>query len=237
MALRLPAAKPMMAFKARAAGGLSARAMAALTAGSLVLAGCTQGEFLTWDPDTDAEKAMREKSERLQTTVTEGALSGFALGALIGGVLGGTEGAFQGAELGRLIGAGSGTYVRSLQEEFATREEVLDAVARDIAATNAALEATIADMRVVLEERRAALAEARETASSLARQQARTQRSLREMTGAIVAAEARETFFGEARTLLRVDNAATPQVDPELAALSERIAAMREIAEALAAEG
>ncbi|MEM9048498.1 MAG: hypothetical protein AAGC92_07230 [Pseudomonadota bacterium] len=216
----------------------AARPLTGLLVGSLALAGCTQGAFLTWDPDSEAEMAMREKSERLQTTVSEGALSGFALGALIGGVLGGTEGAFQGAELGRLLGAGAGTYVSSLQEDFANREEVLDAVARDIAATNAALEATIADMRVVLEERRAALVEARANATSVARQQARTQRALREMNGAISAAEARAAFFGEARTLLRVeDTQPTPQVDPALAALAQRIATMREIAEAMATEG
>ncbi|RMF36980.1 MAG: hypothetical protein D6754_10440 [Alphaproteobacteria bacterium] len=207
---------------------------AILLSAATALGGCTQGEFLSWDPDTPAEKTMREKSEALQSTVGEGAVTGIALGAVLGGLIGGGAGAFRGAEIGRLLGAGAGTYVRGLQEQYATREEVLAAVARDIDATNLALESTIADMRRVLAERRAALAAARAAGrEEIAR--ARSRRALAEMNGAIKSAEQREAFFGEARTLLVAD-ASAPPVDPYLAGLSARIAAMRTIADKLAKE-
>ncbi|GIX12612.1 MAG: hypothetical protein KatS3mg118_0571 [Paracoccaceae bacterium] len=217
---------------------LPARRLTALLIAAGLAGGCTQGGFLTWEPDTEAERAMREKSEALQATVGEGALAGFGLGAVVGGLLGGTEGAFRGAQIGRLLGAGAGAYVAQLQREYATREEVLEAVARDIEATNAALAATIADMQKVLEERRAALAAARRDAAALERQRARTRRSLAEMEGAIEAASRREAFFGEARTLLVVEASAgdTAPLDPGLERLRARIGAMREIAELLARE-
>jgi hypothetical protein len=202
---------------------------------AVALGGCGDQRFLTWEPDTPAEKELRLKSERLQQTVGEGAATGIAIGALIGGLLGGGEGAFRGAEIGRLIGAGAGSYVADLQRQYATQEEVLDAVARDIRLTNAELEATIADMKVVLEERRAALQAARAETVSLARQKARAERTLAEMKGAIAAAEQREAFFGEARSLLGAPDA-TDAGSTELATLKARIAAMRDIATALSQE-
>lgn len=212
-----------------------------ITAAALVLSGCAEGAFLTWEPETPTEKEMRLKSERLQATVGEAAVTGLAIGALIGGLIGGGEGAFRGAQIGRFLGVGAGSYVRQLQARYASQEEVLDQVARDIEATNAEIEATIADMRVVLEERRAALAAARAAATTEAarvayeRQRARTERTVVEMNGAIAAAERREAFFGEARSLLAAEGPAGP-VDPALASLSARIAAMREIATALSQE-
>ena len=67
-----------------------------------------------WEPETQAEKELRQKAEALQSTVGEGATAGFVLGALIGGLTGGMQGAFQGARLGRFVGAASGAYVRWL---------------------------------------------------------------------------------------------------------------------------
>lgn len=212
---------------------------------SVSLAGCGGSGFLTWEPETAAEKDLRLQSEKLQSTIGEGAATGIAIGAVIGGLLGGGEGAFRGAEIGRFLGAGAGTYVSGLQARYADREAVLDQVAADIAATNADLEATLADMRLVLEERRAALAAARAAAQRgtaeaavLARQRARTERTVTEMNGAIEAANRREAFFGEARGLLAVegDAVAEAKLSPELAGLAGRIAAMREIATALAQE-
>lgn len=215
--------------------GLSAKGVIGPAfAAVLAVSGCTQGEFLTWDPDSDAERALRAKSEALQTTVGEASVAGFTLGAVIGGILGGTEGAFQGAQIGRFFGAGAGTYVSDLQAQYATREEVLDAIARDVEATNTALEATIADMRNVLEERRAALQAAQTEAASLERERARSRRALVEMEGAITAAENRAAFFGEARTLVARDGPA-PGIEPRLTELSSRLSTMRQVAETLAA--
>ncbi|HEU0221353.1 MAG TPA: hypothetical protein VFR34_03955 [Paracoccaceae bacterium] len=215
---------------------------AGLLAAALALGGCSSGAFLTWEPDSDAEKAMRLKSERLQATVGEGALTGFAIGAALGGLLGGGEGAFRGAQIGRFLGAGAGSYVRQLQAQYAEQEAVLEQVAMDIGATNAELEATIADMRTVLEERRAALAAAEDRAAAsraeaitLERQRARSERALVEMNGAIEAANRREAFFGEARSLLE-PGGGTEQLDPHLATLARSIQSMREIATLLSEE-
>ncbi len=194
------------------------------------LAACSGGPFLTWQPETPAERAMRESTERLQSTIGEGSLFGAAAGAVLGGLAGGAEGAFQGAELGRLGGAAAGGYVRQLQSQFASQEAVLNQVLADIARTNAELERAIANMRGLIAERRAALA-ADNSASTIAR----ANRNSVEIQAAIAAASQQAEFFGEARGLLLSEGASAAVLDPQLALLAERIAVMREISSGLAA--
>lgn len=194
------------------------------------LAACSGGPFLTWQPETPAERAMRESTERLQSTIGEGSLFGAAAGAVLGGLAGGAEGAFQGAEIGRLGGAAAGGYVRQLQSQFASQEAVLNQVLADIARTNAELERAIANMRGLIAERRAALA-ADNSASTIAR----ANRNSVEIQAAIAAASQQAEFFGEARGLLLSEGASAAVLDPQLALLAERIAVMREISSGLAA--
>ncbi len=192
------------------------------------LAACSGGPFLTWQPETAAERAMRESTERLQSTIGEGSLLGAAAGAALGALAGGAKGAFQGAELGRLGGAAAGGYVRQLQSAFATQEAVLDQVLADIARTNADLEAAIVNMRALIAERQAALA-----ADSSASAVARGARNIAEIDSAIAAAGQQAEFFEQARGVLQSEGTATGILDPQLALLAERIAEMREISSGL----
>lgn len=205
--------------------GMSRRSFAVGVGVLAVLAGC-EGEFLSYVEETDAERELRESREALQRTVGEGSLIGAAGGAVIGGLVAGGEGAFRGAQIGQLGGAGAGLYVRQLQEEFATQEQVLGQVITDLRATNARLERNITAMRTVLAEQQA----------RAAADVTRDQRNATEAVASVQAAEAQASFFGSTRALLVQSGtpvAASP-FDSELARLQSRIAAMRDIASDLA---
>lgn len=198
-----------------------------------LLAACSDGPYLTWEPESAAEREMRESTERLQATVGEGSLFGAAAGAVLGGLAGGAEGAFQGAQLGRLGGAAAGGYVRQLQADFTSQEAVLDQVLQDIARTNAELEVAIASMRALVAERQAAIAAA--SGDSAARAIARGERNAGELERAVAVASQQAEFFGSARGLLISEGSpgAAATLDPQLALLAARIAAMREISAGL----
>lgn len=212
-----------------------------------LLAACASEGVLTWEPETPEERALREQAAALQSTVGEGGLSGALIGALAGAALGGVEGAFAGARMGRFAGAGAGLYVKQLQADYADREARLEAVARDMETTIEETEAALDSMRAVLAQQQARLAElegavARNAASSaqLERQQTRARTNLDEMRRAIAGAEAREAIFRETRAIVLTNAPETAEapraqaVDDYLAVLSNRIGAMRDIAETLA---
>ena len=206
---------------------------------TLGLAGCAEGPLLTWQPETDAERDMRLATERLQRAAGEGAAFGTLGGSLIGALTGGLQGALSGAEIGRFAGAGAGTYISSLQEQYATREEVLDQVLSDLKAANAEIEASIATMQRLLVERQGVLRTARAQADATKRNQEETrgERNLGEMRKAVEAAEGQVEFFGAARTALAQSNpAANSAINPQLALMQERIKAMKNIANTLAAD-
>jgi hypothetical protein len=195
----------------------------------------------SWQPETVEEKALRQKAEALASTVGEGGLAGFTIGALIGGLTGGMQGAFAGARLGRFIGAASGVYVRGLQEGYANREAQLNQLAADLELNNRDLESAIATMRAVLSQQQARLSAARASGNQPAVRHAQEQASgnLAVMNQAIEAAVQRQNVFGEARTLLVVDGSPAPNAAPANArynALADRIAAMRSIANTLVSE-
>ena len=208
---------------------------------SFAITACSNDVVLTWEPELPAEKEMRERVERLQSTVGEGSLAGAAGGALLGAALGGAEGAIRGAQIGRLGGVGSGAYVRSLQSRFATKEEALNQAITDVETANIELERSISAMRIVLRERQAALAAIRQTQSrtAIARAEARAERNVVEMNKVVQVAQDQRDQFGAARTLLIED---TPNIagsdifDNELKRLELQVKAMRDVAEALAGE-
>ncbi len=209
------------------------------------LAGCLADpggqKAFAWQPETTAEKQLRQKAEALQSTVGEGASAGFVLGALIGGLTGGMQGAFQGARLGRFIGSASGAYVRGLQSDYATREAQLNQLSADLAVNNADLASAISVMRTVLAEQRGQLAAARATGNKVAVTRAREQAAgnLAVMNQAVEAATHRQSVLGEARSLMIVTGPQTPQATPLNARyelLANRISAMRSIAATLVSE-
>jgi len=190
------------------------------------LAACNGEEAFAFKAETPAERELRESRERLQRTVGEGAAAGVAAGALVGALVGGTAGAFRGAQLGRLGGAAAGGYVRQLQEEFASQEQILGQVLKDLQATNARLERAIAAVRAVIAEQQA----------QASADPVRRERNASEAAAAVQAAVQQAQFFGSARSLLTEQGFATGPsgVDAELARLQSRITAMRGIAEGLA---
>lgn len=215
-------------------------ARTSLLVGLVALGGCANDAgVLTWEPETEQERALRESRERLERTQGEGSLAGAGLGALIGAVTGGASGAVQGAQIGRLGGAAAGAYVRQIQTEFATREAVLDRVASDIAAANAELETSIAALRALVETRRSQIGGLRQAGDGpqLTRQIARTGRNLEEANRTVETAAQTAEFFGAARNLLVTDGIAPAgALSPELAALQARVATLRSIAQELATD-
>jgi uncharacterized protein YcfJ len=191
----------------------------------VVISGCAGDEFVVYTPETPAERELRVSRENLQRTVGEGGVAGAGLGAALGAATGGVQGAFAGAQIGRLGGAAAGGYVKQLQEEYASQEQVLDAVVADLRTTNARMDDSIAAMQSVLAERSAS-AEANT---------ARDERLQVEVADTLTAAQQQEQFFASTRSLLISDGMNVGRsVDPELARLRDRVASMQRIANSLA---
>ena len=227
-------------------GRLFARAVT-VCAIAVLLAGCASEEFLTWEPETAAERDLRIKAEKLQATKGEGALSGALVGALIGLATGDVRGVAAGARLGRLAGAGAGLYIKSLQADYADQEAQLERVRLDIQESIDELTETLETMRLVLDEQSRILARLRAnknvTSRRLSRQKVRAEGNLAEMRRAVAAAERREAIFSETRDILvagddtaKARAISEEKVDPYLNVLQSRVRAMREVAEALANE-
>lgn len=202
---------------------------------AVVLAGCTDGQVQTAVPaatsrdETSAERALRESNARLQSTVVEGMMIGSATGALIGGISDGKRGALRGLQLGFIGGTAAGAYVRNLQAKYASQERVLNQVLQDIARTNAELDRSIAAMRALVAENKAAIAKATSGANE------RGRRDVVEMKKAISSANQQADFFGQARGILLSQGSPAGAMDPQLAKLAQRIATMKELSASLSA--
>ena len=207
----------------------------AVTAVALILASCTDGPVQTSAPNatvapkTAAEMDLRESNVRLQKTVGEAMVIGTTAGALLGALNDGRRGALRGAGFGLLGGSAAGIYVRNLQAKYASKERVLNEVLQDITRTNAELERSIAAMRTVLAENKAAIA----NGTSGAKARGRT--NLVEMRETISSANQQSQFFGEARGLLIGQGTNGAALDPQLAKLAQRIATMKELSANLSA--
>ncbi len=214
----------------------------------LMLAACAGSGVLTWEPETDAERALREQAEALQATVGEGSLAGAVIGAALGAATGNVGAAFQGARLGQFAGAGAGIYLKALQSDFANREAQLEQISADLQLSIDEVEAALASMRAVLETQQSRIAQLEQsvaanaaTQAQLQRERERAARNLAEMNKAIAGAEAREQVFAETRGIVvsagdapPAEVAAGEQVDGYLTLLADRIASMRDIAGTLA---
>ncbi|MFA5119849.1 YMGG-like glycine zipper-containing protein [Zavarzinia sp.] len=108
-------------------------------AAALGLAGCASGGRYGGDPYgggyydqslTPAQSALRSQTDRFNETVGTGAVAGALLGALIGAAADphhAGRGAAIGAVAGGLVGGASGYYIASQNEQYASREQALDA--------------------------------------------------------------------------------------------------------------
>ena len=237
-----------------------ARRFPALTTGLIVafsvgLTGCTSGggsstgaagtpasqaESADYADLTPEERALRERADALQRTMLEATGLGAAVGVGVGCCS--VRSALFGLVAGAAAGAAAGSYVGAVQQEYADEEDRLDRIVADLERTNEEAEAALIAMRQVLEQQRSEIAAIRERVANdaaardaLEAELADLQSNVEQMKRAVDGAEERRDDLGEARGVVAV-TAATNELDPRLDALSRRITAMREIADALARE-
>ncbi len=184
-----------------------------------------------------AERDLGRRATALQRTLVEGALAGAVAGAAGVKVFGGKS-ARPGIYIGIPVGIAAGGYVAWVQDHYASKEAQLQKVKADIDATNAEVAAAIATMRAVLALQETELAEVRASSrgsAALSAELRDAETNLGNMRRAIDGAEKRQEEFQSTRSLGLVEGELTG-IDPQIAELSRRIAAMREIADTLAGE-
>lgn len=191
---------------------------------AFVMASCDSGDVMTWEPETDSERELRESREALQRTVGEGALIGAAAGAVIGAAIDGTEGGFRGAQIGLLAGVTAGSYVKSLQQQYSEQERLLKEVITDLQRTNARMEDSLRSMRAALKEKQ----------SRAQPDATRDARVSNEAAATLKVGENYGKLFSDTRSILSSQGYQTSPMDRDLATLSKRISEMRSVAEALA---
>ena len=223
----------------------AAKLVATSLVGTLTLSACvpviTPGiptVSVTRGTATPEEAELQRRSHALQKTVIEGAATGAAAGAALSLINGGNN-FWRNVAVGAVVGGLAGTYVGSLQRNFADREAQLKQARKDIKATNSDVAATLRVMRIVqrrevaeLRSLRAALAAGRTDSASLAARVGVAQANLADMKGAISGAEARATEFTQARAVI-AQEPGRGNIDSELSELQNRIAQMRAVAEDL----
>jgi hypothetical protein len=184
---------------------------------------------------SEAEQQLSRRAAAMQRTVVEGALAGAVAGLAGVKFLGGKSGR-PGLYIGIPMGIAAGGYVAYLQDGYATKEAKLERAKADIDASNAEIAAAIATMRTVLALQQAELAEIRASSqgsAALGAEVKAAETNLANMRAAINGAAARQAEFESTRSLRLVEGQLTG-IDPEIAEMSRRIAAMREIADTLA---
>ncbi len=187
---------------------------------------------------TPEEAELQRRANALKKTIIQGAATGAATGAALSLANGG-DNFWQSVIIGAVAGGLAGTYVASLQRNFADRESQLTQARSDIQATNSEVASTLQVMRTVQRREIAevrvlqrALAAGRTDSASLAARISVAQANLADMEGAIEGAEARAAEFTQARAAI----AAEPgegNIDRELSELQNRIAQMRAVADDL----
>lgn len=203
---------------------------------ALLLVACVEVKPPQNLPDTPEEE-LNLQSRALQRTVQEATVSAATAGAGGAYIFGGRGAMPAGILIGIPVGFSAGTYVGYLQQQYATNEARLERLRTDVEVTNAETRATIATMRVVLERQRKELARLRAGGAgpALQAQTAQAEASLQDMSRAIDGAEGRAAEFQSTRGLRLVEGQLTG-VDAQIAELTARIADMRAVAGAMAAE-
>lgn len=131
--------------------------VAASLAACVLLSGCVT---TAGDPSqmTPAERKMREQADTYNQTVLEGLLTGCAAGGAIGAVSRSKnrgQNALIGCGIGAVLGAGAGAYVADKQEQYASKEEQLDAMIADVRKENERLAGLITTTQQVIADDKA----------------------------------------------------------------------------------
>ena len=213
-----------------------------LIAASLLNAcGTSNGGAIPEEDLTPAQRSLRERDAAFQKTVWEGALLGAGLGAITGFIFGGKDkgkSVLIGATAGIAVGALTGAYIGSKQNEYADREEQLDAVIADVRQKNTEAEAVTESMKEVIAEDRRKLDLAnqqfaqKEISESEYQGQLNLVRQDREvMAGSINSAEEQLETFREAQMAYEEDavDAQTAQLKDEIDVLQTQISTMHDI--------
>ena len=221
------------------------RITGALLIAGMVLAACESGTTTQQvsasvvQGDTPQEQELRRAAKAMQKTILEGAAAGGAAGGLVGLTLGGSDNIGAGITIG--AGAAAGTYVAFVQRKFTRRarrlkqvQTDLDRHAREMQATLAAMNAALAVQKQDLAAVRLKAAQGAATPADLARETAEANSNLSQMMLAIDGATKRQEEFNAARDLTKRSNDEVAPIDPQLAAMSNRIAEMKAVANDLA---
>ncbi len=223
----------------------ASKLVAAGLVGALTLSACvpviTPGiptVTVTRGTATPEEAELQRRAAALQKTIIEGAATGAAAGAALSFANGGNN-FWRNVMIGAVAGGLAGSYIASLQKNFADRESQLKQAIKDIRATNSEVAATLRVMRTVqrrevaeLRDLRAALAAGRTDSASLAARISVAKANLADMNGAIHGAEARAEEFTQARALL-ASEPGSGNIDGQLRELQNRIAQMKAVAKDL----
>ena len=171
----------------------------------------------SYSPD---ELALREQAKRFDLTVWQGALIGAVIGGAIGAASGGSaSSAAGGATAGAAIGLIAGAYVAHLQDRYASKEDQLDAMTRDVANSNQKTAELIAKIRsVIAEDRRrlaaiqARVAHGQATAAELEQERGRIWSNRRVVEKATLGAKDQYSMFKDASQRYQRSHAGTTTV-------------------------
>lgn len=135
----------------------------ALTGVSSWMSGAASGTSSETAQDaslTPAERRMREQSKAFQKTVWEGVLIGAAAGS-IWGIVQGDKGSdvLKKALIGGAVGGLAGAYIGHKQNQFSSKEDVLDSMTADVRKSNKETTELIASVREVIAEDKRRLAD------------------------------------------------------------------------------
>ncbi len=238
----------------RCAPAIRSRAVLSLALIAPLLAGAceTDKEAQRPLPQSQAQRDLRDSSERLseplEGTVTEATTLGGLLGGLSFSIGGGRKRVGTGIATGAFVGSLAGRYVAAKQAKYSGDVEVLEAITEDIRGKNRDAENAVEAMELVVAEDRARLAEIRQAVSEgkadkdrLKQQIAVAKRDLKTMKSTVTKAEDHAKTFSSARAIVLEDSEdfglrERPEmkvVDAEIETLRARIRSMRDLVDEL----
>ncbi|MFL4470165.1 hypothetical protein ACERZ8_09885 [Tateyamaria armeniaca] len=191
--------------------------------------------------DKPEEQELRRASQAMQKTILQGVAAGGAAGGLLDLTFGGDDSIGAGIAIGAGAGAAAGTYVAFVQRKYTRRARRLKQIQTDLDRNAQEMEATLAAMNAALQVQKQDLAaiklraaQGTATPEDLARETAEANSNLSQMRLAIDGATKRQAEFTETRDLTKRRQEEVAPIDPELAAMANRIAEMRAVANDLA---
>ncbi|MDR6264233.1 hypothetical protein [Roseobacter sp. N2S] len=179
---------------------------------------------------SSSEAELARQAKAFQRTMAEGIATGAAIGLLADTLSSNNNNS--GVQIGIGAGAISGSYVARLQQKYRQKEQRLDKMHSDITKANADLAASIATMQAVVAFQQSELNTLRTSGAKkreIRKELKEAQANLDNMSKAIKGAQKWEKEFKSTRSLRLVKGQATG-IDSDIALLSARIAAMKQVA-------